>query len=422
MRSRTRTSVRGLLVAITAVLLAPAAALPSLCAQEPQRGGGEDAARVLCDECGHDGVLECNRHRGDELELEQQVEFCSEAIACRKCEGALAVDCKACSNEAAESALAERRRLAQEWLAARRERIEPHLDESVKRDARHPIIHLRTRHMDLVCTLAPLKVGKKTYDAHRLAHLYAQRIESLVDDFCSVLEIDPVRGFPLLGTRGERMEVCLLEERDDYRSLVPHMTAVGGREATSVKEMGQRLVYLVWHDARLLRDDEALTRQVVHNATHLLVSAAHPVQWIGNRGHGWLDEGVAHWFEDRVGDACSTFCFEEIGYRPGDNYERGRWRVGVRKLLESGELTPFVDVYGKKSDELTLHEHAQVFAYVDFVLAQESGGRKLRAILERAKAGETMRDVLPEVLGFGVLQFDEKFRAFVQETYPIRER
>src|SRR5690606_10087087 len=130
-----------------------------------------------------------------------------------------------------------------------------------------------------------------------------------------------------------------------------------------------------------------------------------PTVWIGNRGHGWLDEGVAHWFEEQVDGRCANFCYEEVGVAPGANWKNGKWRVGIRQQADADRLLRFTELYQKNSDELDFEAHAHAFAWVDFLIATQ-GGRKFGEFLKRVKGGEASRDAMAAVFGYGPLQFD----------------
>lgn len=185
--------------------------------------------------------------------------------------------------------------------------------------------------------------------------------------------------------------------------------------------MGATTALSMWHDQRAMPGDEGLWRSVVHNTTHLILSNMKPEQWVGNRKYGWLDEGLAHWFEDLVTQKCTNFCYEEIAVQSGASFKGGRWRVPVRKLLESGKVHTFAELGQKNTDQLAFEEHAFVFAWIDFLIAKY-GGPKLKELMLLAKKDKPARDALQEVYGLNPFAFDEQFAAWVKATYPLEEK
>lgn len=377
----------------------------ALSAQEP-------AVSVSCDRCISQGEFECSQHKGDLLTLERAVEHCSVATLCKKCGGALTVDCKGCNNKPVEQAAEARRELARQWLEERRKSVAA---LCVEPDS---ILFLKTAHCDLTFSFEPMTIGKKKFDTHHLMHLYGERIEALRSRFVEVFELGPADFPNLADDVSPRLGVHMLEDERDQRSVSPRVTGMGS-QGTGVKLMGSFLAYCVVHDPRTLRSDDDVHRAIVHNVTHLLLSSMVPTQWVGNQGNGWIDEGVAHWFEEQVDGRCANFCYEEVGIAPGSNWKNGKWKIGIRQLAEAGKLRKFTELYQMNSDQLDFEAHAHAFAWVDFLITTE-GGRKFADLVRRAKVREPVRDVLQTVFGFGPLQFDERFDAFVRATYPLR--
>jgi hypothetical protein len=361
---------------------------------------------VSCKACSNHGSVECARHgKAPSPEQAATVRRCSVAAECKACFGVLAVDCKTCGNAAVEEALRERQRLVREWLQARRAAV----DESVKR----PLLHLETAHCDLVFSIRPTTVGREKLDTHALMHLYGERIEALRAMFCRVFEV-PDADLP------GRLEVYMFRDAQDQGVIGPRETGFGSAGSIGLKQMGPRFVYSMWHDLRSLPDDEALHRNIVHNVAHLLLSQMLPVQWIGNKSHGWIDEGVAHWFEDQVTGRCANFCHEEVLVHPGTGWKGGRWRTPVRKMVDEGGLPAFAALSSRNTDQLTFEEHAASFALVDFLITVR-GGASFRDLVRHAKRGRPMREALAEVHGWSPISIDAPFHQWVRENYPATE-
>jgi hypothetical protein len=399
-----RARLRPVLIAWLLVL----ACQPGLVAQ----GEGGAAPRVVCRNCESRGCHPCSKHgRPAELAAEQSaagILHCSVATACKSCAGALATDCKVCANPAVENDLEHRRQLAQQWLAARQKALPEVAD-------RKELVHLRTAHCALAFSIRPTTVGKQKLDTHALAHLYAERIEALRTLFVQTFEYQPA---DFAGT----LEIYMFRDAQDHSQVGPRVTGIGTSQSTGTKLMGVECVYSMWQDLRQLPDDEALHRNLIHNATHLLLSNAKPEQFLGNRKAGWIDEGVAHWFEDKLTGKCTNFCFEEVLLQPGAGFKGGRWRAPVRRLIDAGQGKPFAELSQLNTDQLTFEDHAIAFAYVDFLLT-ERGGAKFRDLIALAKRDLPMREALQSVYGWNPLTIEPVFRQWVKDHYsPLDPR
>ncbi|MGE3171145.1 MAG: hypothetical protein AB7O97_00880 [Planctomycetota bacterium] len=382
-----------------------ASALAALASGAPVRG--QDAPPVVtCRNCGNHGMHDCSKHKKGWLEREQAILFCSVAQECKTCAGALAVDCKVCRNEAAEAELERRRKLAQEW----REALRTGIDEHAKGE---PLLHLKTENVDLGCGIERLTVGRDKLDTHEILHLYGERIEALRALFLGELQLEE-------GDFSTRLRVYMCRDGRQSSNLAPRVTGIGGNMAVGVKLMGIEAVYCMWQNPRGLPDDEALHRNIVHNVTHLLLANMAPAGYFGNPKNGWVDEGLAHWFEEKLDGKCTNYCFEEVLLQQGQLYKGGRWKVPVRRSLEAGELVSLAELGEKNTDQLTFPEHAQSFAMVDYLM-QVFGGDKMREFLRLLKGKTEMRDALQKVYGMNPLQFDPAFHEWVRETYPLVE-
>ncbi len=357
-----------------------------------------------CRACAGTGERECASHRAM-LEQEKAVKFCSEAVRCKGCGGLLVRDCQSCVNAPAEADLERRRKLAADWLAARRKAVD---EVTEGKD----IMHLETEHVHLTFSVRPLTVGRVKLDTHALMHLYAQRIEDLRTLFMTTFEVTeksfsgPVR-------------VYLFKERIDHARLAPRVTGQGAN-STGVKLMGVESVFCSYHNLQSMPGDEELHRNVVHNVTHLLLANTAPVAWIGNRKCGWVDEGVAHWFEDKVTGKCTNFCYEEVALTPGAGFKGGRWRVPTRRLVEAGKLGPFSRLSNLNNDELSFEDHAHAFAAIDYLLAQY-GGAKVARMITSLKTKVPARDAMKAAFDIDMLAFDDALRAWIKATYPLEE-
>ncbi len=388
-------------------VLALLSSLP-LTAQDPV----VSTPRVVCETCRSHGHSDCARHRGF-LEQEQAVSVCSEAAACKRCAGALVLDCKICTNPGDEALVRTRQDGIAAWLQGRRALLDP-----LTRSKGEDLLHAKFAHGELCLSLLPMKVGKRSFNQHRLLHLYVDRIEAIRSAFMADFELTEADFVPEGKGSSPLLRVYLLADKGDHRAITPKVTGIGS-QGTGVKLMGARLVYSLHFDPRVLNSDVALHRTLAHNLGHLLLSNIKPAVWLGNRGHGWVDEGVGYYMEYRVDKRCTNTCFEEVGTNIGETYKAGRWRVAVRKLAEEGKLRNFAQVYPLNSDQMDWQARAQSFAYVEYLRAR-FGGRAFINFVKRLMAGVPTRDAIKSFAGLSILNFDEGFITWLRQEYPRR--
>lgn len=362
----------------------------------------QDPPVVTCRSCGNHGVLDCTKHKKPGLDQERAVRFCSFAAACKQCAGALQVDCRQCTNEAAQDALAARVELVAKWREGRRTEI-----DSLARG--EPLLHLETEHVDLGFGFEKITVGKQKLDTHEGLHLYGDRIEAFRRLYVETMQVEE-KDF------SARLRIYMCRDGEQSNQIGPRVTGIGGSHSVGTKLMGVDAVYCMWQEPRGLPDDDAVHRNLVHNLTHLLTSNCAPAAYFGNPGNGWVDEGLAHWFEDKLFGKCTNYCFEEVLTQQGQTWKGGKWRPAVRAMLDAGEIQSVAALAAKNTDQLTFPEHAQSFAMVDHLLAVH-GGAKLRDFVRLLKDKTEMRDAMQKVYATSPLAFDKEFQEWVRATY-----
>jgi hypothetical protein len=365
-------------------------------------GPAQSVPATTCRTCGNHGVLDCSKHKKGWLEIERAVAFCSVAESCKSCLGALCLDCKQCTNESAEGEMQKRVQLVKSWRESLRTTIDAH-------SRGEPLLHVQTAHIDLGFAIPKIAVDKDKLDSHEGMHLYGDRIEALRALYLQTLELDE-KDF------STRLRIYMCRDSKQANELGPRVTGLGGNFAVGTKLMGIDAVYCMWQEPRGLPDDEALHRNIVHNVVHLLTSNMDPAGYFGNPANGWVDEGLAHWFEDKIGGKCTNYCFEEVLTQQGQTFKGGRWRPAVRQMLDTGAVQSLAALAQKNTDQLTYPEHAQSFAMVDYLMVVY-GGRQLRDFVRELKRKTPMRDAMQAVYGTTPLSFDTEFQAWVKANY-----
>ncbi|MFQ5505118.1 MAG: hypothetical protein ACE5F1_10020 [Planctomycetota bacterium] len=364
---------------------------------------------VPCSYCQNKGFKPCKKHKRSTLELEQDgvCEFCSDFAECSQCGGVAERDCVHCTNPSVEARHEHERKRIAAWLETRRKKV----DALVQ----HRVLHGSSKNFDLVFDLKPMKVGKVVFSTHRLMHLYLERLEDLRALFRKTLQLG----------RGEipiRHQIFIWRDGRDQSLAAPKFAGLGSH-GVGVKLLGSGSVYTMLFDKSKIRGDKGLHRNVVHNVTHLLLSNAVPMQWIGQLKGGWVDAGLAHYFEYLLDERCTNYCYQEVATNL--SFKGGKWLVPIRrKVSGDGELPSFASVSGKNTDQLDPLEHALSFSWVHFLFegdfAESGKGKKFTRLTRVLKKKRPTRDALKAVYGWTSFAFEEKWKAWVVKTYPTR--
>lgn len=374
-----------LAVALGSSALAPAAA--------PE----DEAPR--CRKCDSTGRLPCDEHDEEICEHEDRVLYCSVVHDCPECAGVGYVDCPKCENEAALAAIDARKAEIAQW----HEELKA-LDEPMGR----PLRKVAGEHITLVWEMSGMKVGRQRLDGHQMMHLSIDRLERLWDDYVEVLGV-PAEDMP------GRPLILVWRFVEDHRRAAIAFAGMSGDGG--VKLLSHEPVYSTDGSRRNFQDDEALHRALIHNTTHLLFTMQKPTRWLGNEKGGWIDAGVAHWFEERLHGLCTTFCYEEVA-TSAFSYKGGKFKLALRKLVAAEEAPPLAGLFARNLDELSGPEHAAALAVVDYLMQLDASKFNQLGVLMRSQ--ESTRDALKEAYGLSPLVLESRVYEWVLETYPRR--
>lgn len=353
-----------------------------------------------CLKCKTTGKSECpdKRHKKLDLALDVDALYCSEINGCETCQGVGWIGCKKCERPDVDAVLEKRL----EGMAEHRD-----LAASYDKEMGFKLHTVMTENFSLVFEIESMKVGKKRLKQHALMHLYANRLEDLMTDYLTSLKIE---GDPF----ARRIKVFVWwSERDQRAGSLRFAQMAGGQ---GVRLLGDRPVYSVCGGKQFHKNDESVHRNLVHNVTHLMMSHQPPIGWIGNKKGGWVEAGLAHWFEDRYFNVCDNYCFQEQDSNV--DFKGGKWKPAVRKMVQTDSAPGVGSVMSRNTDQLLLPEHAVAFSYVDYLMQLDP--KKFDTLVVKLHGGMSSRDALSEVFGMTPIGMETKWKVWVKETYPLR--
>lgn len=355
-----------------------------------------------CRSCKQRGVTDCPEHEEDTRALESAVR-CSQAASCQKCGGSLVLDCPKCEG-GPESAPAEARRAELvAWRATGRLPVEDLLGREVLR--------IEAEHVHLAAEIVALKDGKKKVDGHRFLHTLARDAEMAAGMVDAHYSVDRARDYKA------PMRLWFWQKPAVHRQVMQEYLKVSG--AGDVKILGRKPQFSVCTSDDSFQDDYLVLLTLgVHNVTHMLLSNLWDETWIGDQGAGWFDAGAAHWYEEKIYGRSRHFCIDEAGSPP--TWEDGVWRSAIRALLQRQDAVLFPELLKKQTGEMTPEQHALCWSIYDWLVATRP--EALVPILKAAKGKKPARELLPETIGMGILDAEKAWRAWVESTYPGREK
>ena len=291
-----------------------------------------------------------------------------------------------------------------------------------------PICHVRSTHFWIATDYPKVNTeDKKTYKTHELAHLYVRRMEAHYERFQAMFGIEDRQNM-----RNEHL-IFVFERQTPAFRAAPVYTGLSVENAVTVKRSGgdtKDSVIVGWWDKGKFPKDQDMYRHLLHDMTHQLTAIFYDHSWFkpGETGlsppwlndkYGWLDEGLAHWFEIDFDKKARTYCFREqdtTGTWGGDD-----WRNNIYKAVLAGDQPAFSDVSAKPSQSLSPKEHQFAWSWVDYLMAQDQAA--MGKALKLCKLETPSRDILKEVWNINLLTFEQDWAAWVEDRYaPTAKR
>jgi hypothetical protein len=372
----------------SALLLALAPVSPALPQEQPP----------ACKACADEGLVACRKCRRERCSSQRGFLFCSAATECAACGGTQLEDCRRCDGPPAFELAGRRARLA-EW----REGMGA-IDAFMDRD----LVHAESERFVLTFDIRRLDVkGGET--RHGGLHLYLDRLEAFHEDF---------RGDLSATDEDFRAKTHVFLWSHEAAQRKASLEYTQQPSSTESKLMGARPVVSIFYDKGHLHEEFELHQAVIHQTAHCLLSNVFDGIWPGNIRGGWIDEGLAHYYENAYFGEVRHYCYVEsdsIVY-----FKFGRWEPSVRAAVDKDEALSFLGVSSRNTVDMTPEERMFAWSFVDYVLRAHPG--RFGALARAVKQKKPTAEVLAEALDTNAFAFEQAWRAWVQETYSLKAK
>ena len=267
-------------------------------------------------------------------------------------------------------------------------------------------------------------------------HLYAQRLEACYADFHALIGTTD-KDFPARGNNPregaylgmpDKFLVLLFQKKSDMARYMDRFCGI--KEDTSMRwyhdKTHQMLAALAAESLEGF-DEAGLHGHVVYAVMHNLLNGYNGFYY---QLPLWLDEGLAHWYSRKV--PSDTINVQILDSEAVAEDKQNDWPVKVRRRAQHvGAFFPFeVMAKWEKFAELGFHAHSQSWSRVDYLMQtdREKVGmlvRKLKdlppptnGVKAPAEVAAVAQRLLAELFELDAGLFDEKWREWVQKTYP----
>jgi hypothetical protein len=366
-----------LLSAAIALLLALAAGFGAAAQDAPPK--------KRCYQCKGSGLIPCTKHQP-----EKDAEYCTVYLAKPCCKGLDATVCPRCLGEDADiEAFKAKEADREKWLERTRKFAE---------DAGEELVMVQTAHYYLGYGIDEVKAGKKRYDKHAGAHLYASRVEKLYDA-CQKIFVDD--GHP----KGFKFDVHIFGTAEGCTNITQKLG--GTNPGNGWKLYGQnRMVFTTFDNPGQFPDDEFFHEYVIHNTAHLLIRR---FGGYSSNLPAWLDNGFASLMEYKMFEGTKVTCFTE---QPPDSPWKGsEWKDKVKKEALAGNFKRFDAIAEEPLDSMDYRDHAYAYSYVDFLVSHDRA-KFVALVRELQKEKPDSKAAIKKAYGWIVGELEEEWKRF----------
>ena len=330
------------------------------------------------------------------------------------------------------------------------------------------VFWIETRHHEIGLELAPYKISAKeredldaelaelrtvlpaipeklrSIDPWLRAHLYAARMERLYAWTLETLgkteeafpaeasdTFDPAKGYfglgPHLGMK-DKYEVLVLTSKANCNRWLRETFGILTQNAQRWHVTDRGTLMVITHlDQGSLRVDEALHGHLVFNQVQNFLNG---YKHFSYEKPIWLLQGIAHWAERQVSTKYNTFDGGEGA--AAETTRKENWEPPTRKLVAADESASLGALIRMKSHgELDLDRHFTTWSMVDYLQREHPGaiGKMLDSVSglltpefmpDGGRVEEATRDAFREHLGMTTVAFEQRWKAWVLETYSTK--
>ena len=284
----------------------------------------------------------------------------------------------------------------------------------------------------------------RSLDPWLRGHLYAHRVEKLYAWMQETLEVtdevfpqrtdgkfDPAQGYfgmgPFLGM-ARKYEVLVMTSQASCSQWLLENYGIKTKFAQRWHEAERGALMLVTHLGEGgRRVDEALHAHLTYN---LVQNYLNGYKHYSYDKPVWMLQGLAHWAERQVSRRYNNFDSGEGS--AGERTTKENWEPPTRKLV-AGEKAPSLGalIRMRSTGEMDLERHFVTWSMFDYLQRQHPGavGKLLNAVSglmtaeympDGGRVGEATREAFREHLGMTTVAFEQRWRAWVLETYSTR--
>jgi len=204
-------------------------------------------------------------------------------------------------------------------------------------------------------------------------------------------------------------------ERDQEKASLEYTRQPSRTES---KLMGAAPVVSIFYDKGHLHEEFELHQAVLHQVTHCLLSNVWDGIWPGNIRGGWIDEGLAHWYETSLFGGVRHYCYVESDTLMDFKY--GRWEPEVRQAVDRDEALGLLSITGRNTVEMTPEERMYAWSLVDWLLRARPG--TLGGIARDLKGKRPLHESFEQHLEASPFEVDAAWKAWIRETYSPKKR
>jgi len=368
----------------------------------------QDIGEALCGDCKTTGRV-AHEHKAKDLELEaEEIEYCS--FFMRTNEDVLGMDWVICAKCRTPSVQASAKEDFDSEFGRRKKWLDERESEA-DQPAGHRVEHIKTRHFLISFDLPKIKVKRKAYNTHQAIHLYAERLEELHAQMLML------HGITESSTSRQVHRIYIFERDLTAKRVGNHVMSAGMGSGFRKTQYGPASVHITNRDRKTLRKDEQFHQALVHSVSHIITNEIGILKkWLTKR-YGWVNVGMAHWFEVHNFGPPITWCHQEQGAFM--HWKSKSWEANVKKELLAGNAINFQEILGKSSETLDARAHQFSWSYVDYLMWLDPNKMvKFLTLIKGPQLPE--RDALRQAYGITIGQFVEGWEEFVRTKYSMR--